>query len=568
MDTKRIPILISVLSLTCIVLVYVIGTFRPLGSTDRFANPALVAQIQSPTLVAATSTTAPTVRLTAAVSSPPSSSPTPSLTQISPTITQPASSTPTHTPTFSPTPTRLSSGTPSRTPSRLPTLTATTIASDTPTGAPSTETPSGTPTATATLDPLSVAATQTSVPALATFEAIATRAFSASPALPPAPPRAIDASTNFLLIGTDTRIGDPNWKPNTDVMMVLFMDTTNQRAALLSLPRDLVVAIPGHQAFRLNSAYHYGWEQNGVAGGVAELKESLRNDFGIRIDHWALIDFDGLSKIIDTLGGIDVNVTCPLSDTIDEQSFTIPAGMNHMDYLTAKRYVQSRYSTSDISRNYRQQRVVWAMAKKALALNAPDRIPALYAALKDSIATDMNLFDMVGLVPSIYQLDVQNHPERLHVRVLEAPNVYPWVATNGAWLYLPDYQEISRTLDTLFDSPALAAEQPAQAECPARAATPPPTDAPTSPTPADSLAPTPIVSPDAAALTATPLPVSTDQPTLVPAVEPTQEPTLTPADAPTSEPTSSAVQTPTPAPATPNPTTEPNLPAPTPSPAP
>ena len=59
-----------------------------------------------------------------------------------------------------------------------------------------------------------------------------------------------------------------------------------------------------------------------------------------RVDHWALIDFDGLAKLIDTLGGIEVNVSCPLSDTIDEQAFTIPAGRVQMDYLTAKRYVQ------------------------------------------------------------------------------------------------------------------------------------------------------------------------------------------------------------------------------------
>ena len=64
-------------------------------------------------------------------------------------------------------------------------------------------------------------------------------------------------------------------------MMVLFLDTMHQRAALLSLPRDLVVAIPGHQAFRINSAYHSGWEQNSVAGGVAILKEALQNDFDV-----------------------------------------------------------------------------------------------------------------------------------------------------------------------------------------------------------------------------------------------------------------------------------------------
>ena len=91
----------------------------------------------------------------------------------------------------------------------------------------------------------------------------------------------------------------------------------------------------------------------------------------------------------------------------------------------------------------------------------------------------MNLFDMVGLIPAVYQLDLQNHPEHLHARVLEAPDVYPWVSPNGAWLYMPNYDEINKTLDTMFDAPQVALDQPTAAECPLHASTPPPTDAPT-----------------------------------------------------------------------------------------
>jgi LCP family protein required for cell wall assembly len=343
-------------------------------------------------------------------------------------------------------------------------------------------TPSVQVTAAPTLSREDVQATQTSVPAQATFDAIATRAHATPVPKTPNPDRAIDKTTNFLLVGTDTRTTDPNWTPNTDVIMILFLDTANQRAAVLSLPRDLVVAIPGHLAFRINAAYHYGWEKDGAAGGIAILKQALRDEFDLRIDHWALIDFNGLNKIVDTLGGIDVNVPCALSDTIDEQAFTIPAGNVHMDYLTTKRYVQSRYTTSDTSRNFRQQRVVWAMAKKALSLNAPDRVPILYDQLRASVATDMTLMDLVSLVPAIYHLDFQNHPERLHAQVLQPPVVYPWVSPTGAWLYMPDYGLIQKTLDNLFDAPQIAAQTASPGECPAQAATPVPTDIP-SPTP-------------------------------------------------------------------------------------
>jgi anionic cell wall polymer biosynthesis LytR-Cps2A-Psr (LCP) family protein len=189
-----------------------------------------------------------------------------------------------------------------------------------------------------------------------------------------------------------------------------------------------------------------------------------------------------LNKIVDTLGGIEVNVPCALQDTIDQQAFTIPAGQVQMDYLTTKRYIQSRYTTSDTSRNFRQQRVVWAMAKKALAMNAPDRVPLLYEQLRESVATDMTLLDMVSLVPGVYQLDLQHHPERLHAHVTEPPDVYPWIAPNGAWLFMPNYDAIQKELDQLFNAPEVAAPTASASECPATAATPPPTDLPT-PTP-------------------------------------------------------------------------------------
>lgn len=421
MNTKHIPLALVSLLVICSGLAFFIGSFRPLAQTDKFA-PA-----------------APTRAVLSAVTGAPS----PNSTR-APTSNIPV--------------TRLAQA-----PTRVAQATA--------------------ELATPTLEPRDVAATETSVPAQATFNAIATRA-RATPAATqkPNPARAVNKTVNFLLVGTDTRTADPNWKPNTDVMMILFLDTANQRAALLSLPRDLVVAIPGHQAFRINSAYHYGWEKNGVEGGVAILKQVLQNDFDIRIDHWALIDFNGLNKIIDTLGGIEVNVPCALSDTIDDQAFTIPAGNLQMDYVTAKRYVQSRYTTSDTSRNYRQQRVVWAMIKKALGLNAPDRVPSLYEQLRDSVATDMTLLEMVGLVPAVYQLDLQNHPERLRAQVLQTPFVYPWISSTGAWLYMPDYDLIQKTLDELFDAPQVAGDTASPAECPARPATPVPTDA-ASPTP-------------------------------------------------------------------------------------
>ncbi len=371
---------------------------------------------------------------------------------------------PTETETLPPIVTDIMSGSVANTPepSMSPSATITRTPTLTPT---STRTPTPHPAMSAGISDADL--TQTAVPALATLQAIATRAIATwtpTPG-PSATLRALGKTTNFLLMGTDLRPGDPSWVPSTDVMMVLSWDQANNSAALVSFPRDLVVAIPHHEAFRINYVYQYGLKK-GPAGGAALVKQVLNDEFNIRIDHWALIDFNGFQKIIDTLGGIDINVPCPLEDTIDEVHFTIPAGNVHMDYITAKRYVQSRYTTSDTSRNFRQQRVIMAIVKKGMQLNALDKLPTLWSQLHDSVQTDMSLFDMLGLVPAAYQLDPANHTERIHAAVIEPPAVYPFISPEGAWLFMPNYQLINARLDHLFDAPPIAAEKPEAAECP------------------------------------------------------------------------------------------------------
>ncbi len=442
---KRFVIPIVILLFLCFAGALYVGNLRPFAPEEVYgpqqAQVAAVKATATPTVQDSPTATEPSITggaalLTANGMGTPSSSLVPTETEAS-----------TPTPSVSPTPTWTQ--TPTRTLTR-------------------TRTPTPYPSMSAGIGDADL--TQTAIPALATLQAIATRAIATwtpTPG-PSATPRVSDQVTTFLLMGTDLRPSDPTWIPNTDVMMVVFWDRANNRASVLSLPRDLVVAIPGHQAFRINYVYQYGLRKGGPAAGAALVKQVLHDEFNIRIDHWALIDFNGFEKIIDTLGGIDINVPCPLEDTIDEQHFIIPAGDVHMDYITAKRYVQSRYTTSDTSRNFRQQRVIMAIVKKGMQLNALDKLQTLWSQLQDSVQTDMSLFDMLGLVPGAYQLDPGSHPERIHAQVLEPPAVYPYISPEGAWLFMPNYDIINDRLNHLFDAPPIASGTPEAAECPGK----------------------------------------------------------------------------------------------------
>ena len=117
---------------------------------------------------------------------------------------------------------------------------------------------------------------------------------------------------NIMLFGEDTRKGSTTG--NSDTMMIFSIDTRHKKLKLLSLMRDTYVDIPGYGENRLNSAYAYG--------GAALTVSTVQKNYGIKIDRYAVVDFNSFKKIIDTLGGIDVELTSEEIDYINWQSWT------------------------------------------------------------------------------------------------------------------------------------------------------------------------------------------------------------------------------------------------------
>jgi LCP family protein required for cell wall assembly len=256
------------------------------------------------------------------------------------------------------------------------------------------------------------------------------------------------ARSNLLLLGIDRR-GGTGWGYRTDTIIVAGLDPLSRSAGLLSIPRDLQLPIPGHGEDRINTANVYGYLGDYPGGGPALLQATVEANFGIPIDGYLMIDFQVFEKIVDTLGGIEVDVPQALHDTRypdprpgDPYAFKtvhFEAGLQHMDGQRALEYARSRMSTSDFDRARRQQLILLAIREKALSPTAIPRWPSLAAAVMEGVKTDLS----PGALLASALIAVQIDPANLKQAVLEPPLVYGYRRADGAAVQLPNWDLIN-----------------------------------------------------------------------------------------------------------------------------
>ena len=250
-------------------------------------------------------------------------------------------------------------------------------------------------------------------------------------------------TVNFLLIGSDKR---PGSSYRTDTMVIGILWPREGQVSLISIPRDLWIYIPTIGMQRINTAYQSG-ELNGYAGGgPGLLKDTISYNLGIRIDHTAMVDFDGFRRIVDTLGGVDVPVGCaytdwrlidPSYDPYNEDNwylYTAGPGLLHMDGDLALWYARSRSKSNDFDRGRRQQEVLRAIFSQALRSDTLSKIPQLYQDFSSTVVTDLGLGDVLKLAP--YAPRMTNADIRGYY--IRPPYVTSWMTPGGAAVLLPD----------------------------------------------------------------------------------------------------------------------------------
>ena len=178
----------------------------------------------------------------------------------------------------------------------------------------------------------------------------------------------------ILLLGSDRRPGEST-PSRTDSILLLYIDPTQQRISMLSLPRDLLVSIPGYGWARINAAHVYGDVYPALGGGFTLAQETISQVVGVPIDYTILVDFQGFMNVIDTLGGVPVQVTKSLYDprfpTMDYQfrEVSFEPGTFTMDGMTTLTYSRIRHPDNDFERMHRQQAVLAGIANRLRAGN-------------------------------------------------------------------------------------------------------------------------------------------------------------------------------------------------------
>jgi LCP family protein required for cell wall assembly len=265
----------------------------------------------------------------------------------------------------------------------------------------------------------------------------------------------------FLLIGLDSKhnLG----AQNTDVIIVVIVNKDTKQVSMLSIPRDLWVYIPTYGWSRINVAHKIGHRTGYPGGGPGLLMRTIEVNFGIPVEHWARVDFQGFTRVVDELGGVDMTVSCPVNlryrppNSEEEEEMILEPGVYHMDGATALRYVRTRRGTSDFDRARRQQQFLKAMWDQTKGPDIIGKIPGLWSAMKDSFETDMKLVDILSLAP--VALDIK--PQRIRNRYIGPAQTKDWTNADGWRVLLPDYAKIQQVVASLYRPPSSGDDQAA-----------------------------------------------------------------------------------------------------------
>lgn len=261
-----------------------------------------------------------------------------------------------------------------------------------------------------------------------------------------------------LVLGLDYR----DWEEGkdysrSDTMILLTLDPFTKSAGILSIPRDLWVAIPGYQHGKINTAYYLGEAHKLPEGGPGLAVDTVETFLGVPINYYAQIDFGAFIKFIDEIGGVKIDVPQEITvDLLGSGSATkkkLKPGVQVLPGEWALAYARARYTEGgDFDRAARQQQVILAIRDRILSFDLlPSLIakaPTLYQELASGIHTNLPLDDALKLSVLASQVPKEN----IYQGIIDEKMVIFGTSPDGLSILIPVPDKIHMLRNEIFAS--------------------------------------------------------------------------------------------------------------------
>jgi LCP family protein required for cell wall assembly len=242
--------------------------------------------------------------------------------------------------------------------------------------------------------------------------------------------------TTVLLLGID-RAPEGTAVARSDTMILLTIVPPAGYTGMLSIPRDLWVAVPGVGANRINTAHFFG-ESQAAGSGPRLALDTVRQNFGLDINGFARVSFAGIVESVDALGGLVVELPAPMSG--------YDAGRHRLNGVQALAFVRDRAGSDDFFRMGRGQLFLRAvLTQLANPLTWP-RLPLATAALLRSLETDVPPWEWPRLAFAL----ARSGPDGIDGRTMDREMVAPFQTDQGAQVLAPNWDRINPVLMEMF----------------------------------------------------------------------------------------------------------------------
>ena len=263
-----------------------------------------------------------------------------------------------------------------------------------------------------------------------------------------------DSRIDILILGIRGEQDKENGGLLADSIIILSIDTEFEKTAIISVPRDLLIKIPGlKKQEKINTVYPIDLERGSKLTLTKEITSRIS---GVYIDHVIVVNMDAFAELVETLGGITVTLQKPFEENQQwGYPFRLEAGTQNLNGEQALYYVRSRFSSSDFDRARRQQEIILTIKNKLLNLGIlvnPLKINELIGIIQKNVKTDISAWELQSLIRTTVGL--KNVKSRRFV--ISTENLLYETHINGTYVLLPlgdDFSKIKELFQNILKDP-------------------------------------------------------------------------------------------------------------------